>query len=75
MQTQQIKDDSKPNSLQMVANPHILKKKKTKKKQTNKKKKQTKQKTKNKKQKTKNQNPIYASNSSSKTKIEIRNLT
>ena len=60
MQTQQIKNDSKPNSLQMVANPQILKKKK--KKQTNKK-------------QTKNQNPIYASNSSSKTKIEIRNLT
>ena len=31
MQTQQIKDDSKPNSLQMVANPQILKKKKKKK--------------------------------------------
>ena len=61
MQTQQIKNDSKPNSLQMVANPQILKKKK-KKKQT-------------KKKQTKNQNPIYASNSSSKTKIEIRNLT
>ena len=59
MQTQQIKDDSKPNSLQMVANPHILKKKKTKKKQTNKKKK--KNKTKKKKQKTKTQymHPIH----------------
>ena len=52
MQTQQIKNDSKPNSLQMVANPQILKKKKKKKK------KQTKQ---NKKQKTKTQymHPIH----------------
>ena len=37
MQTQQIKNDSKPNSLQMVANPQILKKKKKKKKKKNKK--------------------------------------
>ena len=52
MQTQQIKDDSKPNSLQMVANPQILKKRKKRKKQTNKR---------NKKQKTKTQymHPIH----------------
>ena len=41
MQTQQIKNDSKPNSLQMVANPQILKKKKKKKKTKNKQKTKT----------------------------------
>ena len=55
-----ITNGNKPNRLQMIASPQILPKTKKTKKQTNK---QT------------NQNPIYASDSSSKAKIEIRNLT